>query len=132
MDASLIAPCGMNCRLCLAYIRKNKRCKGCNNDDEMKSVYCIKCIIKNCDVILNNKSKLCYECEKFPCRRLKQLDSRYRLKYKMSMFENLEYIRDYGMDKFLTKEDYKWTCKACGGVICVHRGFCLDCKSNFE
>lgn len=132
MDALLIAPCGMNCRLCIAYFRKKRRCLGCNSDSETKSVHCAKCSIKNCDVILSNKSKFCYECDKFPCRRLKQLDSRYRLKYKMSMLENLEYIKDSGMDKFLNNEAKRWMCAECGDIICVHEGCCLNCKSSFR
>jgi len=30
MSTVLIAPCGMNCRLCMAYQRDKKQCKGCH------------------------------------------------------------------------------------------------------
>ena len=46
----------------------------------------------------------------------------------MSMIENLEYIRDKGIDKFLEKEREKWQCPDCDGVICCHNGLCLKCN----
>jgi len=42
----------------------------------------------------------------------------------MSMIENLEFIREYGMKKFLEKEGAKWKCPECGGEICCHNGLC--------
>jgi len=36
----------------------------------------------------------------------------------MSEIENLEYIRDKGMKKFLEKESRKWISKK--GIFCVH------------
>lgn len=39
------------------------------------------------------------------------MDKRYRTKYHMSMIENLDYIKEFGMEKFLTKEGGKWIIK---------------------
>ncbi len=33
MDVSLIAPCGMNCGICLAYLRTKNVCPGCRVND---------------------------------------------------------------------------------------------------
>lgn len=129
MKAELIASCGMNCRLCMAYQREKKQCKGCNGDNASKPYHCQKCAIKNCPVIQNSAVRLCYDCAKFPCRRLKQLDARYQAKYHMSMIANLETIRQYGMDKFLLQEEERWKCASCGGIVCVHRDTCPTCKS---
>ena len=48
MIPDLIAPCGMNCRLCLGYQREKKHCEGCRNeiDIEYKTKACNSCIIK--------------------------------------------------------------------------------------
>lgn len=127
METRLIAPCGMNCGICLAYLRDKRRCPGCLGEDINKSASCIQCIIKNCEVIKQSQSKFCYECENYPCKRLKQLDKRYRTKYKMSMIENLENIKAAGLSVFIENEKERWLCKKCGGVICVHRGYCLQC-----
>lgn len=130
-DPNLIAACGMNCELCLAYQRDRKKCPGCNGADENKPFHCVKCSIKYCDGIKESASYLCWECGKFPCARLKQLDKRYRTKYKMSMIENLETIRNSGMDEFLKSQQVKWTCKTCGSPLCVHRETCLHCGNKF-
>lgn len=128
INKQLIASCGMNCSLCIAFRRDKKKCKGCNGPDTDKPVHCVKCRIKNCDMIRQSNSKLCYECSSFPCRRLRKLDERYKANYSMSMIENLRQIEQLGMDDFIKNEAEKWTCKTCGGVICVHRGHCLSCK----
>jgi len=72
-------------------------------------------------------SGFCFECPKYPCRRLKDLDKRYKTKYSMSMIENLGFIREHGLNAFVEKEDLRWRCTKCGGTICVHRGYCYQC-----
>lgn len=89
----LIAPCGMNCGICLAYLRTKNRCEGCWGENEHKPKHCVKCVIKNCELLAKTDSKFCYDCEKYPCTRLKQLDKRYRTNYSMSMIENLDSIK---------------------------------------
>jgi hypothetical protein len=125
---SLIAPCGMNCGLCMAYLRNKNRCNGCLNTDDNKPRSCVMCVIKNCELLKNTQSKFCYECIKFPCARLKQLDKRYRTNYHMSMIENLESIKTGGLEWFVQSERERWKCTTCGGTLCVHRGFCMKCN----
>jgi len=128
MNQSLIAPCGMNCGICLAYLREKNTCFGCWSDNSHKSPSCAKCIIKNCDLLEETTSKFCFDCQKYPCTRLKQLDKRYRTKYHMSMIENLSVIKKLGLPVFIEMEKSRWMCKICGGSICVHRGYCLSCE----
>ncbi len=127
LKPELIAPCGMNCAICLAYLRPQKKCPGCREDDPDKAKSCRSCIISTCPMINENSSHFCYECIKMPCRRLKQLDTRYRTKYGMSMIENLTEIQERGMDAFLSHQALKYRCTTCGGLICVHRSRCLTC-----
>ncbi len=129
----LIAPCGMNCGLCMAYLREKKHCPGCNGDDAQKpSISCIRCSIKSCDNLKDTKSGFCVDCAEFPCTRLKHLDKRYRTKYGMSMIENLETIQSLGMNAFVKKERLRWTCTKCGGTLCVHKGSCVNCGREFK
>jgi len=127
----LIAPCGMNCRLCLGYIREKNRCPGCRMIDKQeskKSEYRNRCRIRNCEQIAKGKIKYCSDtCGRFPCSRLKQLDKRYRTKYGMSMIDNLKMINEIGIRDFIRNEKEKWLCPECGGMICVHRPVCLSC-----
>ncbi len=132
MRKELIAPCGMNCRLCMAYQRNKNKCNGCLNDIGYKSKSCSNCIIKNCAVIQKSETGFCYECVKYPCRRLKDLDKRYKTKYNMSMIENLEYIKQFGIDKFLQSEEVRWTCEECGDIVSVHHSVCNNCKTQIE
>lgn len=123
----LIAPCGMNCTLCYAYQRSKNHCPGCRIDDEGKAFSCVNCRIKNCENFNDTSKSFCYQCESYPCKRLKHLDKRYRTKYNMSMIENLEHIKKNGLKKFIGYENKRWACKSCGENICVHKGGCLNC-----
>jgi hypothetical protein len=125
---SLIAPCGMNCCICLAFLRDKNKCPGCRIVDSDKPATRAKCKIKNCLNFKKSKTKFCFDCKGFPCDKLKHLDKRYRTKYKMSMIENLESIKKFGIRKFVKSEAKRWACLKCGGAICVHRGYCLTCK----
>ncbi len=127
MLSHLIAPCGMNCGLCIGHLRPQKTCPGCAAQSETKPISCQKCIIVNCEQILKSDLKFCYTCSTYPCTRLKNLDKRYRTKYGMSMLENLDNIKTYGLEVFLETEAHKWACKTCGTGLSVHRENCLNC-----
>lgn len=123
MKPILIAACGMNCALCIAYLRDKNNCPGCRLQGQLNSSnakYCRKCIIKNCQFLKKSKQKYCSrQCPDFPCQRLKNLDKRYRTKYGMSMIKNLGFIEKNGIRSFLRKEKEKW--KKGQEVFCVHK-----------
>ena len=121
ISTKLIAPCGMNCRLCIAYKRDKKPCPGCRGDDSLKTKVRIMCRIKNCGKMVNAKVKYCLYCDSFPCSRLDHLDKRYRTKYGMSMIGNLENIRKFGIRHFIRNEKERWSCPECGEILCVHK-----------
>lgn len=129
MKEELIAPCGMNCRLCYAFQREKNKCFGCLANDQSLPNSCRRCIKKKC---CHEKGfRFCYECDKFPCKSLKQLDKRYCVKYHMSMIENLKKISNDGIKKFLKIEDKKWRCSNCNEIICVHRNACSNCSGKY-
>ncbi len=129
----LISPFGMNCSICSGYL-------AFKNDVENKGIkmpYCSGCrprnkkcafLKKRCDLLMNNKVRYCYECTKFPCDKLQRIDKRYRTFYRMSMVENLNFIKEKGIEKFLEKEKLKWKCPNCGGIISCHNGICFECE----
>ncbi len=127
----LIAPCGMNCRLCWGYIREKNPCPGCRSlarPESRKSRSRSGCVVTNCDRLAGSKSPYCSErCDRFPCARLRQLDKRYRTKYGMSMLDNLRRIGESGIRRFIREEKAKWSCPECGELLCVHRPECLSC-----
>jgi hypothetical protein len=132
MNEELIAPCGMNCAICSGYLafRNDVKSKG------IRMPYCSGCrardkqcafLKKKCHLLLSGQVQYCYECQDFPCERLRHIDKRYQALFRMSLIENLEYIREKGIRQFLEKEEEKWRCPECGAVICCHNGICFSC-----
>ena len=64
--------------------------------------------------------------------RQKSPDKRLATHCGMSMLENLEFIREHGLSAFVDKENERWRCRKCGGVICVHRHFCFTCGEKAD
>ena len=132
MREELIAPCGMNCGICSGYLASKYDIKG----KGIKMPYCIGCRQRNkkcaflkklCDLLIEGRVQYCYECDDFPCLRLQSIDKRYRTNYRMSMIDNLKYIKENSIIKFLEKETDKWKCPRCGAEICCHNGICFNC-----
>ena len=109
--AEMMAPCGLDCSLCLFAHNKEKPCPGCNAESDAKPEFCTKW------------------CRIIPCEDLEKLEDRYMTAYplKESPIQNLRDIRSMGLEAFLAREREKWTCAKCGGPICVHNGICRDC-----
>lgn len=114
MKSSLIAPCDMNCGLCLHYLRPENKCPGCFSGRKVNGKP-IKCAIKLCQ---QRQGDYCFDCDKFPCDRLKRMDQRYQEKYGMSEIENLKNIKEKGIKAFLVDEEKKW--QNSDGTYCVH------------
>jgi hypothetical protein len=105
----------------MAFLLEKNWCAGCYAPDRFCSIHCT---ISACG---NVRERYRHDCGGFPCRRLKQLDRRYRTNYHMSMLENLAAIRKDGIRAFVRRERERWTCKACGGTINVHTYRCSAC-----
>lgn len=133
MKKELIAPCGMNCSLCISYQSlsydlnkkgfQKKYCPGCRPRGK-NCTY----LSGYCQLLAKGQVEYCFECQDFPCIRLKALDKRYRNKYHMSMIDNLKYIQTKGMEEFLASQEKRWQCDTCGSLICCHNGLCLNCQ----
>ena len=126
-NVSLIAPCGLNCRLCRAYIRERKACRGCRGDDRFKSKACAACPIKNCEKLAVDSLHYCIDCDRFPCARMSRLEKRYALNYGVSVCDNLTQIKKSGITAFVKNENEKWRCPECGKMLCMHKGHCVSC-----
>ncbi|MGD9993284.1 MAG: DUF3795 domain-containing protein [Salinivirgaceae bacterium] len=100
MNHTSVAPCGVICDLCYGFQRTKNKCVGCNQSGN-KPYHCTVCSIKSCAEKQGNEQLLCSVCSKFPCRRIKDLDKRYRLKYGESIIQNLNQIEVLGMAQFI-------------------------------
>lgn len=128
----LIAPCGMNCGICVAFfgytLKGEKRKYPCSNCRARHSQCAF--LKKQCEKLSTKQVEYCFECTGFPCENLRALDKRYRNNYGMSMIENLRHIQTRGIEQFLKNEQERWKCPNCGGTICVHNRICYACNQS--
>ena len=131
LSAQLVAPCGINCGLCIRYIAtlqgknqelKMPKCMGCN-PSKKKCAF----IKGHCELLRLNKIKFCYERNSFPCKRLETLNRRYTSRYQTSLVNNLNEIRENGIDAWHKNQEKLWCCPSCGGIISVHTRKCHKC-----
>ena len=137
MDYELAAPCGLYCGTCRQYLLLKKDlleergykvgCKGCR----IRNKNCA-FIKRDCLALKKKKLDFCYECEKFPCHNLQDLDELYRKRYSMNLIENLKRIEKIGVELWLHEQQELYCCPECGGEICIHDAECYDCGNKFN
>jgi hypothetical protein len=130
----LIAPCGMDCSACSAYLaflngipRKRGRishCIGCRPRNKQCAY-----LKGQCDLLPSNKIEFCFQCGRYPCDRLRRFDQRYRRTYGVSPIQNLEEIRAHGVESFIRSQQKRHGCATCGGMISVHNKKCFVCDN---
>jgi len=129
MNEELIAPCGLNCGVCIYYL---SRVKGLYKS---KKSGCIGCRLRDrgchnhggCEPIKTKTVRFCYECSDFPCENFKKLERRYSSKYHTSLIDNLQNIKEKGVTGFIAGEEKKWKCPGCGGIMSMHTWGCIEC-----
>ena len=129
---ALVAPCGMDCSLCSAYLAyshnlpkekgKISHCTGCRPRNKQCAF-----LIRECALLRDKKIDFCFDCSIYPCDNLKYLDHRYKTKYGLSFIENLNYVQENGLNKFISRQKRKYKCSKCGDVICIHNKKCYSC-----
>jgi hypothetical protein len=67
---------------------------------------------------LGHEIDFCYQCEDFPCDRLKTIDMRYRKKYNASLIENLCAIKESGKSGAITYHLHFDVTKDCSQSNC--------------
>ena len=133
IDTELVSPCGTNCAICASYLAQKNDVKSRG----VKMPYCIGCrprnkncafLKKSCVRLSRGEVTFCFECEGFPCHNLATIDRRYRDRYRMSMIDNLIFIKENGLEKFLEEQEETWKCQTCGELISCHNGLCFNCE----
>jgi hypothetical protein len=132
MKRTMIAPCGMNCAVCYAHLRTKNQCPGCRSAAAELPHYCSVCIMRNCRVTNGSGERYCTSCSDFPCKRMRQLDKRYRTRYGVSLIDNLREIETVGIRTFLLNESVRWLCPQCGAVRSIHRSACTCCGTHYH
>ena len=55
------------------------------------------------------------------------MDDRYRKNYAMSVKDNLIFIDQMGIKKFIKEQQQKYQCPKCGNLISIHNRKCFNC-----
>lgn len=122
----LIAPCGVDCLACSAFLRARTSCAGCRADGP-KPKHCLTCARLACAT--ERGVTWCFECDRYPCRRIRSLDASYVTRYDVPLVEQGRRALAEGIEEHLRRERERWAC-ACGGVIDQHAGRCSECGSR--
>lgn len=131
IEEILIAPCGMNCSYCSAYLnykygQKGKlrgKCSGCLPSDKHCAF-----LKQRCELLKNKKIRFCFECNNFPCEQLLKLDRRYRKKHWLVSFSgNNRRIQEVGLGQFIKEQNKKWSCRKCKGPVSIQERECYQC-----
>lgn len=128
METVILAECGLVCNLCSAFVREKNRCSGCQGEGYVLP-HCRKCGIVLCPVKQEIPGLICADCERFPCRRLKDLEKRYLSKYGVSLLENFALLKAGGKVGLHEAIRKKWACTSCGSMLIVHQPSCPACGS---
>ncbi|MBP1756915.1 MAG: hypothetical protein H6Q59_3313 [Firmicutes bacterium] len=125
MEATMIAPCGVNCLACSAHVSNKKPCPGCRAPiEEITRKGCQNCANKQC--AFEQGFQWCFQCSRFPCTRIKRLDQRYRQNYNVNLIQNGSDAKN-DMDAFLQVQREFFACRSCGGIIDQHHQKCSEC-----
>ncbi len=90
---NMIAPCGLDCNVCIGRLRKETPCPGCWNTGEGKSEHCSKlCKIAFCEHRKQLADGYCNSCDLFPCEHILRMEDKYQNEYplKESLIGNLK------------------------------------------
>lgn len=127
----MLAPCGMDCSHCSGYLnehygpagKKVVLCSGCRARD--KNCAFLK---QHCDLLRRHEIDFCYECDTFPCDRLRRLEERYEKRgWANSFLDNNRRIKEIGPEAFLKEQEARFACPNCGTPTSVHDGLCHKC-----
>lgn len=125
IEEEYLAYCGINCLLCSAFHNKKNPCPGCRADKDLTSrKSCVNCSRKKCGK--EKGVEWCFECEDFPCKKMKELSGRYSKKYNMELIQDGQEAKK-DLKSFLEKQRTDYKCSKCGGIVDIHNGICTDC-----
>lgn len=119
------AICGLYCGTCPSY---EIECEGCLSDR----------VAPGCDVCGNGFRACaeshdvirCYECTEFPCERLEEFSKRHIVNgicHHEHVIEDLQYMKEHGVETWVTQQKESHTCKNCGEMILWFEENCNNC-----
>ena len=124
-----LAPCNIFCNACPSF---NKTCQGCQSTNtQQKRTSKWGCQIRQC--CYNVKNLLfCAQCKQFPCDTItKKLINSHpgepAFKYRHDIPNNVQQLREQGLEPYLQSQHQRWTCPSCNGQIKFYHYTCKCC-----
>lgn len=124
-----LAPCGVFCGACPSF---NKSCFGCSSESRnqnRKSKW--NCKIRRC-CYEEMKIDYCGYCKSFPCDKInkKLINSHIgerNFKYRHEIPEDMEKLKQFGIEKYIKIKSKEYSCPACNGIIYFYYYKCSKC-----
>lgn len=122
---NLVAPCGLYCGECLAFL--DRECGGCRSNRGLSKKYREYCKIYECSS--NKGLKICLECNEFPCKFFDffKAEKLIESSWFLDVLSNMKQIKEIGLSNFLKKKE-SWLKER--EECAVKRGvkYCDECK----
>lgn len=136
------AYCGLNCGACPIGLaneqedeqglqkmaeewgvkREDLNCTGCKTT--ATASFCTKCDMRLC--ALETGVEFCNQCDEFPCEIITAFRND-KAPHHSAIFENLEEIKNKGIEVWLESEKKKWSCGKCGTRFTWYNETCSEC-----
>jgi hypothetical protein len=102
---------------------ENIRCHGCKS--AVVSGWCSICTLKQC--ARSKGLEFCDACDQYPCTDLQAFIDDPLYPYHQLVPQDLKTIRQKGLEVWLTEQDARWRCPACGNKHSWHDTICPVC-----
>jgi hypothetical protein len=145
----LVGICGIYCGTCpmylapqyhgIEYLKESSkktglpveeiRCGGCLSDQLYSS--CKECRHGFRECANEKHVTWCFQCHDFPCHRLHSFLNIHiveGISHHAKLIEELQYMREHGIEDWLEKQDRASRCSKCGKVLYWFDRKCPDCQ----
>jgi len=140
---NLVAACGLYCGSCGIYLATQENdtekllqyaivlnqsfdetlCDGCKSD--RKSAHCTKmCSFIGCT--LNKCIEFCGTCQEFPCKELKDFQS--KMPHRVEILESQNRLQEIGWEQWLIEMKENYSCQQCNTVNSAYDMSCRNCR----
>jgi len=121
------AICGLFCETCPQY---PVDCEGCLSDK--LAPHCRDCKHGFRDCAREKGVTRCFECNEFPCERLERFKHVHvvnGISHHEQVVEDLQYMKDFGVEKWVAEKREENRCMKCGSLILWHEKHTHTCST---
>ncbi|UCB49792.1 MAG: DUF3795 domain-containing protein [Deltaproteobacteria bacterium] len=107
------------------------RCDGCLSDTVFPTCEVCKHGFRQCAA--EKKISWCFQCDAFPCQRLRDFRDIHivnGISHHEHVIEDLEYMREKGLEQWVAEQEAKARCPECGMSIYWHARECPNCHER--